>query len=159
MKRVLVSVVMFAGCSFHSNAASTGDDDGTTPDASSGSNGSAAPGDSDGDGVGDATDNCPTIANADQHDHDTDGRGDACDVCPHIVDAGGDTDGDGVGDACDPRPTEAGDHIALFEGFYDNVAWTPVVGGAWNVANGALDQSDSMVQHQIVRGAGSLNNV
>jgi hypothetical protein len=158
MKRVLVSAIMFAGCSFHSSAKPTGDDDGTTPDASmGGSGGSNVAGDSDGDGVPDTSDNCPTIANADQHDHDGDGRGDVCDVCPHLVDAGGDADGDGVGDACDPRPTEAGDRIALFEGFYDNVAWTPVAGGAWTVSSGAIDQSDMTMQHQIVAGL-SLNN-
>jgi YVTN family beta-propeller protein len=38
-------------------------------------------GDQDGDGVADATDNCPTVANAGQADGDGDGRGDACDPC------------------------------------------------------------------------------
>lgn len=39
--------------------------------------------DRDGDGVPDATDNCPTAANGDQADTDTDGKGDACDPTPY----------------------------------------------------------------------------
>ncbi len=49
--------------------------------------------DSDGDGVPDATDNCPTVSNADQADADFDGVGDACDT---IDDSDADTDGDGL---------------------------------------------------------------
>ena len=40
--------------------------------------------DTDGDGVGDDTDNCPNVANADQADADGDGIGDACDECPTV---------------------------------------------------------------------------
>ncbi|MBI4382197.1 MAG: thrombospondin type 3 repeat-containing protein [candidate division NC10 bacterium] len=72
--------------------------------------------DGDGDGVGDAWDNCPTTPNADQTDTDGDGAGDACDPdddndgvgdandnCPTTPNADqADTDGDGAGDACDP---------------------------------------------------------
>jgi hypothetical protein len=47
---------------------------------------SAAPGDTDGDGVPDANDNCTLVANADQFDADNDGYGNACD---------GDLDGSG----------------------------------------------------------------
>jgi hypothetical protein len=154
MKRVLVSALLFAGCSFHTQAAPSGGDDTTTPDAATGSN----PGsDTDGDGVVDSLDNCPTMPNIDQHDHDGDGRGDVCDVCPHLVDAGGDADGDGVGDACDPRPTEAGDRIALFEGFYGAVNWNPVIGDPWQVDNGAAVQSDTTMQHQIMSGLSLAN--
>jgi hypothetical protein len=39
--------------------------------------------DRDGDGVPDATDNCPTAANGDQADTDTDRTGDACDPTPY----------------------------------------------------------------------------
>ena len=44
------------------------------------------------DGVNNAQDNCPLVANADQADLDSDSIGDACD---------NEADGDGVGDACD----------------------------------------------------------
>jgi hypothetical protein len=84
------------------------------------------PSDMDCDGVSDANDNCPTIANTDQQDTDFDGVGDSCDICPgfdDLLDVDSDTlpdscdncpleanseqldsDGDGVGDACDICP-------------------------------------------------------
>ncbi|MBQ9242065.1 MAG: amidohydrolase family protein [Proteobacteria bacterium] len=39
--------------------------------------------DKDGDGIPNASDNCPNVANADQNDSDNDGFGDACDNCPN----------------------------------------------------------------------------
>ncbi len=79
--------------------------------------------DSDGDGVVDATDNCPNIANGGQVDTDGDGKGDKCDGdddgdgvpdgqdnCPKVVNAGQlDTDGDGKGDKCDGDDDDDGD--------------------------------------------------
>jgi hypothetical protein len=58
--------------------------------------------DADGDGVPDASDDCPTVANPSQTDGDLDGVGDACDDCPTIPNASQqDGDADGVGDVCD----------------------------------------------------------
>jgi cysteine-rich repeat protein len=48
----------------------------------------ALPPDADGDGVPDATDDCPEVPNADQQDADGDGKGDACDACPAFANPG-----------------------------------------------------------------------
>jgi hypothetical protein len=57
------------------------------------------------------------------HDEDGDGVADACDVCPTVADANQlDGDRDGVGDACDPRPAIDGDYILRFEPHVDAAA-------------------------------------
>ena len=71
--------------------------------------------DVDGDGVANASDNCPTVSNPLQADMDVDGVGDACDLdidgdtipneadnCPMVRNSNQlDMDADGIGDACD----------------------------------------------------------
>ncbi|MBU1537188.1 thrombospondin type 3 repeat-containing protein, partial [Myxococcota bacterium] len=63
-------------------------------------------GDADTDGIPDAADNCPTVANPGQEDSDGDGVGDACDNCINDANPGQEnSDGDTLGDACDNCPT------------------------------------------------------
>src|SRR5262245_9859314 len=82
---------------------------------------SATAPDIDNDGVADATDNCPLVANPSQHDEDDDLIGDACDNCPIVSNPGQADigDGDGVGDDCDPHPGRSGDCLILFDTFVD----------------------------------------
>lgn len=65
-------------------------------------------GDLDGDGVGNACDDCPSVKNLDQTDSERDIRdaiGDACDNCPYDYNPGqDDLDRDGQGDPCDNCP-------------------------------------------------------
>ena len=72
--------------------------------------------DSDDDGVGDDTDNCPETPNPEQTDSDNDGTGDACDPCPNDpakVEPGdcgcgvpdSDSDVDGTADCIDNCPS------------------------------------------------------
>jgi len=98
--------------------------------------------DSDGDGVVDALDNCPTVANADQGNEDGDKYGDACDPCPPVADdTFVDSDNDGIDDQCDPHIGQI-DHIVLFEGFHHGIptGWT---NAGW-VASGDSVSFDGM---------------
>lgn len=97
--------------------------------------------DDDGDGVLNTVDNCPRLANPDQHDEDGDAVGDVCDGCPHLADPmQANLDDDGLGDACDPRPTIPGNLRLLFEPFTDASL------GAWTAHAGAWAQNgDAMV--------------
>ena len=125
--------------------------------------------DLDGDGVLNAADNCPTVANADQGNEDGDKFGDACDPCPPIADDNPpDGDGDGVADACDPHPMTAGDKIVLFEGFHAGVpaSWTTI--GTWTAAadsvsvdvtagKASLTSTPTLTGHETVATAVTVN--
>jgi hypothetical protein len=133
-----LAVIVLAGCRFHDGTAAAGAAD-ASPDMP------GPPGDMDGDGVPDSSDNCPTIANPLQHDWDHDGHGDECDHCPHLASADDpDTDGDGVGDDCDPQPGVI-DHRIIWLGFYDQAELTGwrnfASAGTWTVENSGLDET------------------
>jgi len=62
------------------------------------------PEDSDGDGIPDDKDNCPSVPNTGQADTDGDGVGDACDNCPRPNSSQRDDDYDWAGDSCEGPP-------------------------------------------------------
>jgi len=109
-------------------------------DAASSTDGDAGsdPNDVDGDGVVNADDNCPMVANPTQANEDGDAFGDACDPCPPFADTEPpvDSDSDGVGDACDPSPNTPGDTIVTFEGFSSDLPddWTSAC--TWTISGG-----------------------
>lgn len=78
--------------------------------------------DEDGDGVDDAIDNCPQVANAQQRD---------------MGELAAGREADGVGDICDPDPDRPGNRILLFDGM--NAGLVP---GRWT-ASGASANGDS----------------
>ena len=96
--------------------------------------------DRDNDGVPDALDNCPDLANPDQGDEDSDGVGDACDPCPVVShETAQDPDADGLTDTCDPHMAMQ-DHLLLFEGFHHGVP------AGWTISGGTVATSgDSIV--------------
>lgn len=151
MKGVLsiLTLATLASCEFNSDGPGVTHDavpppDALVPDAID----AAGVADADGDGVPDASDLCPTVAD-DQHDEDADAIGDACDNCPTVANADqANVDEtvagvavDGAGDACDPFPRRPGNDIVLFESFANpSPLWT-VDGGAWTFAADAVTQT------------------
>ncbi|HUT04366.1 MAG TPA: S8 family serine peptidase [bacterium] len=90
-----------AGASQSGEKGFTGDPD-KNPEPLVNVEGLGGEGDSDGDGIPNAEDNCPNTANPGQEDADNDGVGDVCDNCPTDYNPGQeDWDGDGDGDVCD----------------------------------------------------------
>ncbi len=163
MRRASLALLLIAACKFDPAGVTSddGDDDviafdanpnapDSTPGAPDAAPADSMPGDPDDDDdtVLDVDDNCPTIANTDQHDEDGDLVGDRCDNCPHVSNATQanttETVPDGVGDDCDPHPALA-DEIALFEPFKGTGApagWT-AIGGTWTQAGDAVAQSET----------------
>jgi len=85
--------------------------------------------DADGDGAGDACDNCAADFNPGQEDAEGDGVGDICDNCPsETVNPGQlDSDGDGIGDVCDTIFYAAlGDSFSSGEGVVPYEAGTAI---------------------------------
>lgn len=89
--------------------------------------------DTDGDGVPDATDNCPTIANADQANNYGSSKGDACE----------DTDSNGILDVNEPDMCVSVDGVAILAAgtaFCESIEST---GSSPNIAVGDGDQTDA----------------
>jgi len=95
-----------SACSPKANGAACLDEgDPCTPDQCNGA-GACVHVDTDGDGVGQSCDNCPTTPNNTQVNGDGDTHGDACDNCPQAANQNqSDTDGDDRGDVCDNCPS------------------------------------------------------
>lgn len=141
--RWLVAVALCAGCNSIFGIQKTNLQDAYIPDIQL----PDAP-DGDMDGIPNAEDNCPMMANKDQADYDGDGAGDVCDTCPHIANnQADDFDGDLVGDDCDPHPTTTGDCLLRFDSFDSQAALAN-----WTIVSDPADTPDLQViaPHQLV---------
>lgn len=89
--------------------------------------------DADGDGITNAADNCPTVANASQLDTDGDGAGNACDD---------DDDNDGIVDMIDRNQFSGADESLAFssafrhEAFLATATYGSIIRNGWTIAAG-----------------------
>lgn len=154
MRRLLVVVVVLAGCSYTAPGGAPTDGSPTDGPVPLDTDGPAQDVDSDGDGFFDPDDNCPQVSNDTQADEDGDDVGNACDNCPHVANANqanvlettAAQTADAVGDACDPEPTLGGNTIALFMPFDDPTeinTWSGGGGAVFSISGGKLRQTGS----------------
>jgi len=103
----------------------------------------------DGDGICDACDNCPTVANSSQLNTDTDIYGNACDNCDYVDNPDQlDSDFDTVGDACDncidkPNEDQADEDLDGVGDACDNCISVPNVDQADAEGDGVGDACDN----------------
>jgi hypothetical protein len=80
------------------------------------------------------------------HDEDGDGVADADDGCPHLAESAQvDGDNDGVNDGCDPRPMLPGERIAFFDPFTVQRAEWMFTTGTWQYPGETLEGSGDAV--------------
>lgn len=112
--------------------------------------------DSDGDGVVDASDNCPTVPNPDQIDSNDDGYGDAC-VSPAASISPGATVGIGLIIGAGSRignSAEVGDNVIIGENVV--VRRNAVVGDNVSIADDAVIGASAMIGDNVQIGIGSV---
>jgi hypothetical protein len=151
---VPASLVSFAGCGFDHFGRPVPDGSFTRADTGVFDVQLCLGKDTDGDGISDCYDNCPTVVNYDQVDQDCDGVGDACDDCQTIPDPNqpreGSTGDGGQGFACDPARDPDGDKmpnatdpwpmVANTAMFADSFTGTPPFTSAWSITGGTWNE-------------------